>query len=403
MGPNTNYKNFMGVSTFMKKLLQKLNKPSAKYSILALVLIGAVITVAGVVVMNKSLHYFSQTEFCVSCHTMKQNYEEYKQSIHYSNAKGIRAECVDCHQPKDFVGKIWRKMGAYKDVYHHFVTGKIDTPEKFEEHRLELAQKVWDRMADENYKTCTTCHSYEAMDHDKQSVQAMKEMIPAAKENMACIECHKGIAHELPNMAGGFRKTFETLTASAIAPAGAKKLFSIEEKSLFATADANGKVEGQLLPASEVEVIGEEGEMLKVRVQGWIETNGKGRVMTEYMGKRVFKATVRGDVKATETVISEEVDPATNIAWKQVAVNAYITKDHLVQSIDPVWDYASEMFASTCNSCHAAPAPGHFTANGWISSLKAMSAYYRLSKTEERTLLKYLQNHGSDTGGVGAH
>ncbi|WP_028025390.1 pentaheme c-type cytochrome TorC [Enterovibrio calviensis] len=387
----------------MKKLLQKLMKPSRKYPIIALVLIGAIIAIAGVVTMNKTFEVFSTTEFCTSCHTMQQNYEEYKQSVHFSNAKGIRAECVDCHQPKDFVGKVTRKMGAVTDLYHHFITGKIDTPEKFEEHRLELAQKVWDRMADENYKTCTTCHSYDAMDHSKQSVQAMKEMIPAAKENMACVECHKGIAHELPNMAGGFRKTFETLTASATVPAGAKKLYSIEEKSLFATADANGKVEGQLLPASEIDVIAEEGDMLKVRIQGWIETNGKGRVMTEYMGKRVFKATIRGEVKTTETVISEEIDQATNIAWKQVAVNAYVTKDGLIDSIDPVWDYASEMYSSSCNSCHAAPAPGHFTANGWISSLKAMSAYYRLSKTEERTLLKYLQNHGSDTGGAGAH
>ena len=57
------------------------------------------------------------------------------------------------------------------------------------------------------------------------------------------------------------------------------------------------------------------------------------------------------------------------------------------------------MYASTCNACHAAPDPAHFTANGWISGLNAMSAYYRLSKTEERTLLKYLQNHGKDTGG----
>ncbi|MEZ8026023.1 trimethylamine N-oxide reductase cytochrome c-type subunit [Enterovibrio norvegicus] len=393
----------MGVSIFMKKLFQKLMKPSRKYPIIALVLVGAVIAISGVIAMNKTFEVFSSTEFCTSCHTMQQNYEEYKQSIHYSNAKGIRAECVDCHQPKDFVGKVWRKMGAATDLYHHFITGKIDTPEKFEEHRLELAQKVWDRMADENYKTCTTCHSYDAMDHSKQSVQAMKEMIPAAKENMACVECHKGIAHELPNMAGGFRKTFETLTASAVAPAGAKKLYSLSEKSLFANADATGKVEGQLLPASEVIVLEEQGDMLKIRVEGWIETNGKGRVMTEYMGKRVFKATVRGDVKATEVVMSEQVDAATNMSWKNVAVEAWVTKDGLLDSIEPVWDYASEMYASTCNSCHAAPAPGHFTANGWISSLKAMSAYYRLNKTEERTLLKYLQNHGSDTGGAGAH
>ena len=93
--------NSMGVSIFMKKLFQKLMKPSRKYPIIALVLVGVVIAISGVVAMNKTFEVFSTTEFCTSCHTMQQNYEEYKQSIHYSNAKGIRAECVDCHQPKD--------------------------------------------------------------------------------------------------------------------------------------------------------------------------------------------------------------------------------------------------------------------------------------------------------------
>ena len=265
-----------------------------------------------------------------------------------------------------------------------------------------MAQAVWDRMKSENYKTCTTCHSYDAMDHAKQSKEAGIEMTKASKDNLACIECHKGIAHELPNMAGGFRKTFEEIKTKAVAPTGAKTLYSIEEKDLFATASADAKAEGQLLPATQVEVIGEEGDFVKVRVTGWIESNGKGRVMTEYMGKRVFKATIRGDIKANEKLLTEETDPATDIAWKHVSVEAYTTKQGLIDSIEPIWGYASEMYGSSCNSCqYAAPAPGHFTANGWISSLKAMSAYYRLSKTEERTLLKYLQNHGSDTGGAG--
>ncbi len=387
----------------MKKDLFTRIKPRSKYGVIALLFCGILIALTGVAIGTKTLDYFSTNEFCVSCHTMQQNFEEYKQSIHYKNRTGVRADCADCHQPKDFVGKIWRKIGATKDLYHHFITGKIDTPEKFEANRLEMAQSVWKRMEDENYKTCTTCHAYDAMDHAKQSTQASVEMKQASKENLACIECHKGIAHELPNMAGGFRKTFQTLSASASVPDDAKTLYSLEEKDLYATNDPNGKENGQLLPASSVSVIEDQGEMLKVRIQGWIESKGKGRVMTEYMGKRVFKATVRDEVKASETLISEVTDPLTNIAWKEVAVEAYITKSGMTDSLEPIWEYASEMYGSTCNSCHASPDPGHFTANGWISSLKAMSAYYRLSKTEERTLLKYLQNHGSDTSTTAPH
>ncbi|MFD2176824.1 pentaheme c-type cytochrome TorC [Veronia pacifica] len=385
----------------MKKLLGRLTKPSAKYSVLALILVGSVITIIGTITAHESLHFFSQTSFCTSCHTMRGNFEEYKESIHYKNPMGVRAECVDCHQPKDLPGKLLRKLEAAKDVYHHFITKKVDTPEKFEEHRLEMAQTVWARMKRQNSKTCKSCHSYAAMDHEKQSIKAQMEMKKAAAADMNCIECHKGIAHELPNMAGGFRKSFQELEKQSVAPADAKTLFSISEKDLFAVADAKAKSEGKLLPASEITVIGEENDMLKVRVDGWLEKAGKGRVMTEYMGKRVFKATIRGEVKASEKLIEEQTDPATNIVWQHVSVEGYVTKDHLNGSIEPVWTYAKEMFGSTCNACHAAPAPAHFTANGWISGLKAMSSYYRLNKTEERTLLKYLQNHGSDTGGKG--
>ena len=388
----------------MKKLWQKLIKPSSKLSILALVLIGIGITLAGTFVVHKGFEVTSTIEFCTSCHTMEQNYEEYKESVHFKNASGVQAVCTDCHQPKDFPGKVFRKLEAAKDLYHHFVTGKIDTPEKFEENRLEMAQAVWARMSGQQSKTCKSCHSYDDMDHSKQSAKAAMEMKKAAAENMNCIECHKGIAHELPNMAGGFQKDFETLQATANSQgATAEKLYSLGEKDLYATADASGKAEGKLLPASEVTVLERKDDMVKVQIDGWLEKAGKGRVMTEYMGKRVFKATIRGDIKANEKIVKEETDPATDIVWQNVSVQAWITKADMIDSIQPIWNYAEEMYGSTCNACHAAPAPGHFTANGWIASLKAMSSYYRLSKTEERTLLKYLQNHGSDTGGAGAH
>ncbi|PSV95441.1 pentaheme c-type cytochrome TorC [Photobacterium angustum] len=388
----------------MKRLWQMLTKPSSKYSILALVFVGIVITLVGIFAVHKGFEHASTNEFCIGCHTMQQNFDEYKESVHFKNASGVRADCVDCHQPKDLVGMVQTKLMASKDVYNQFITKKIDTPEKFEEHRLELAQMVWDRMKKQNSSTCKSCHNYSAMDHAKQSPEAAAAMTDAAAKDMNCIECHKGIAHELPNMAGGFQKDYQNLQAEATSQgATADKLYSLGEKDMFATDDANAKSEGKLLPASEVTVLERKGDMLKVEVNGWLEKAGKGRVMTEYMGKRVFKATIRGDIKANEKIVKEETDPATDIVWQNVTVQAWITKADMIDSIQPIWNYAEEMYGSTCNACHAAPAPGHFTANGWIASLKAMSAYYRLSKTEERTLLKYLQNHGSDTGGAGAH
>ena len=77
-------------------------------------------------------------EFCTSCHEMDQVYEEYQQSVHYKNAAGVRAICSDCHVPKPWWPKMVRKVQATNELYHKFV-GSIDTKQKFEEKRLQLA------------------------------------------------------------------------------------------------------------------------------------------------------------------------------------------------------------------------------------------------------------------------
>ena len=86
------------------------------------------------------MHYTSDTEFCLSCHSMEIPCKEYQGSVHFSKAKGIRAECSDCHIPKEPMDYLVTKIHASKDIYHEFVTGKIDTPEKYEAHRTELVR-----------------------------------------------------------------------------------------------------------------------------------------------------------------------------------------------------------------------------------------------------------------------
>lgn len=70
-------------------------------------------------------------------------------------------------------------------------------------------------MKENNSATCRSCHNYDAMDHAKQHPEAARQMKVAAKDNQSCIDCHKGIAHQLPDMSSGFRKQFDELRASA--------------------------------------------------------------------------------------------------------------------------------------------------------------------------------------------
>lgn len=137
-------------------------------------------------------------EFCVSCHSMANGpYAEYKKTMHYNNRTGVRATCNDCHVPKEFFPKLAAKIIAAKDVYHHLL-GTIDTPEKFEERRLQMAQRVWAYMENTQSAGCRSCHDFDAMNLDEQGRRAKLKHPQARTEGKHCISCHKGIVHELP-------------------------------------------------------------------------------------------------------------------------------------------------------------------------------------------------------------
>ncbi len=241
----------------MRKLWNALRRPSARWSVLALVAIGIVIGIALIVLPHVGIKVTSTTEFCVSCHSMQPVYEEYKQSVHFQNASGVRAECHDCHIPPDIPGMVKRKLEASNDIYQTFIAHSIDTPEKFEAKRAELAEREWARMKENNSATCRSCHNYDAMDHAKQHPEAARQMKVAAKDNQSCIDCHKGIAHQLPDMSSGFRKQFDELRASA--NDSGDTLYSIDIKPIYA-AKGDKEASGSLLPASEVKVLKRDGD-----------------------------------------------------------------------------------------------------------------------------------------------
>lgn len=173
-----------------------------KCSMLRMILVG---TLGGVIIwggLNMGMEYTNRVEFCTSCHTMTTPFEELKQTVHYKNRSGAAAQCSDCHvasskTPTDYVFKSFQKIMAARDVIGE-ITGVINTPEKFEAHRLTMAQRVWDRMKERDSKECRNCHDFKYMDHEKQKDRTVVKHEGALEDGKTCIECHKGIAHKLP-------------------------------------------------------------------------------------------------------------------------------------------------------------------------------------------------------------
>ncbi len=184
----------------MFKKLWKWAKSPSKMAVGAVILLSAVAGIFAWSGFNAGLEYTNTEEFCSDCH-MNDVVPEYQLSTHYSNRSGVKAICADCHLPHEFIPKWTRKIQASKEVYAH-LTGKVDTKEKFEAHRLEMAEREWARMKANNSQECRNCHNFDDMDFTEQKNVAQQMHALAQEQGKTCIDCHKGIAHNLPHMKG---------------------------------------------------------------------------------------------------------------------------------------------------------------------------------------------------------
>ncbi len=173
-------------------------RPSAKYGWGGFVILGGI---AGVILwggFNTFMEHTNTLEFCISCHEMEQTvYQEYKRSNHYTNRAGVRAICSDCHVPRDWTLKLVRKIRATNELFHKLI-GTSNTPEKFEANRLEMAERGWSSMEATDSRECRNCHSFQAMNGDVQARRPRQKHPEAMRDGKTCIECHKGVAHKLP-------------------------------------------------------------------------------------------------------------------------------------------------------------------------------------------------------------
>lgn len=183
----------------IQRLWDLLKKPSSTWSLGILLTIGLLIGIVFSVTFDATMEWTNNENFCANaCHEMTDNVaKEFSGSSHDNNHSGVRATCSDCHVPKEFGPKMVRKVKASLEVYHH-ILGTLNTPEKFEDHRLRLANNVWREMKGNDSRECRNCHVAKKMAFSQQSTKAAEFHQNALEKGKTCIDCHKGIAHKLP-------------------------------------------------------------------------------------------------------------------------------------------------------------------------------------------------------------
>lgn len=354
------------------------------------IILGAALLAGTATVFHKT----SDTAFCVSCHTMQQPLAEYQGSVHFQNSKGIRAECADCHVPHEPLDYLWTKIRAVKDIYGE-MTGKIDTPEKYEAHKLAMAQSVWKTLKENDSATCRSCHSFDAMDITAQRPEARIQHPVAIKQGETCIDCHKGVAHILPDMSGAAQAgAAELAKAAAETSPTATTLFTIATEPFFLKADEAHNA-GNLMPSTEVHVVKQEGDKVLADVSGW-QQDGVSEVFYAAQGKRILSVLLGEDARKLLKTGSTMTDAETGLVWHQVSLQVWLPRKQLIDDQQKIWRYTADMMSANCTGCHGLTALDRFNANQWIGVIKGMAPRTSLSQEQLRVLTQYVQKHASD-------
>jgi cytochrome c-type protein NapC len=184
---------------FFGRNWRRLRRPSARWSVLTLLLLGIVIGFLATAGTQVMVAVTGTDKFCGgACHSMQWVAQEHKQSVHGVNRTGVVAACHDCHIPHQYPHLLWYKAKAgVKDVIGE-MRGVISTEEKFKKERLRMAKHVWDEYRDNNSRNCRHCHELtpEVLTKQKDFVRPMHQQVLEGKAT--CIDCHKGVGHLAP-------------------------------------------------------------------------------------------------------------------------------------------------------------------------------------------------------------
>ena len=181
------------------RIWRRLRRPSARWSVLALVGLGIAVGLVATVGTQVMVAATGTDAFCGgACHSMQWVAQEHRESVHGANDSGLHAGCHDCHIPKDYPHVLWYKAKAgIKDVFGE-LRGVISTEKAFNERRLHMAGLVWAEYKANDSRNCRSCHQITPEVTAKQSGLAKSMHQQVLDGKATCVDCHKGVAHKLP-------------------------------------------------------------------------------------------------------------------------------------------------------------------------------------------------------------
>jgi cytochrome c nitrite reductase small subunit len=134
----------------------------------------------------------STPEFCASCHEIVPAYDAWRSSSHHNNARGVVADCMDCHLPaphQTFDFFFAKTAHGLKDVIVHVATGG----EGYD--RAEQARAAYRSFSNDQ---CRKCHrNIEHLPYNRGAMLAHKTVLHPmpGTEQKKCVDCHRNLVH----------------------------------------------------------------------------------------------------------------------------------------------------------------------------------------------------------------
>ena len=318
------------------------------------------------------------------------------------------AHCAECHSPRNFAGAIIsdkRFSGAPDPEGHGYVpnitqdeTGIGYWSQREIDDYLSSGLTPINTQAGESMAAVIANLAHLSADDRAGMAEYIKTLPAIDAPNAGAPALNRTPTIQmLPAASSGAKSPTSALSSPADALT-ADTLYTVAIKPLFldrAGASPTGAGDGRLLPAAKLAVVARDGDWLQVRIDGW-QQDGSPAAFYALKGQRILMAALAQTAVAKVARQPGVEDTATKLTWFQGSLTVWITKESLNPDIAKVWDYSSNLYATSCGSCHAPHPADSYLANQWIGSLKAMKRFTALDDGQYRLLQTYLQFHSKD-------
>jgi len=156
----------------------------------------------------------------------------------------------------------------------------------------------------------------------------------------------------------------------------------------------NGEKVGVLRVLSPVEVISEEGNLLKIKVSGYQLANYPMAIVRDTQRNEEYAFLNKDKTSSLRSLKKEEDEYGES--WDKVEGVYTVASQAISKDNKSLYTQAKDVYESTCGGCHGVPQAKDYTVNQWPNQIKTMNAKVTLDSDTKWLVTKYLQQNAKN-------